>query len=114
MKKSGSQPVFQFMPKVLDRIEVRFRCRPVRFFHTKLRKPFLYGLVFETLSFGTMTYKLLAQSWRHTELKEDFHLLELKLEKDHSYTYSLPGCFVMDFNLLSLIDILSIHKQICG
>lgn len=106
MKKSGSQPVFQFMPKVLDRIEVRFRCRPVRFFHTKLKKPFFYGLVFETLSFGTMTYKLLAQSWRHTELKE--------LEKDHSYTYSLPGCFVMDFNLLSLIDILSIHKQICG
>ncbi len=38
--KPGSQSAFQFIPKVLD--EVRAICRLVKFFHTKLGKPFLY------------------------------------------------------------------------
>ena len=35
--------VFQFIPKVFNRVEVRALCRPVKFFHTDLDKPFLYG-----------------------------------------------------------------------
>ncbi len=41
--RSGSQSVFQFIPEVFDGVEVRALCRPVKFFHTKLGKPFLYG-----------------------------------------------------------------------
>lgn len=33
--RSGSQMAFKFIPKVLDRVEVRAPCRPVKFFHTK-------------------------------------------------------------------------------
>ncbi len=33
----------QFIPKVLDGVEVRALCRPVKFSLTELRKPFLYG-----------------------------------------------------------------------
>ena len=40
MIRSGS---FQFIPKVLDRVEVRALCRPVKFFQSKLGKLFLYG-----------------------------------------------------------------------
>ena len=39
----GSQTVFQFIPKVFDGVEVKALCRPVKFFHTHLDKPFLYG-----------------------------------------------------------------------
>ena len=38
----GSQSAFQFIPKVFDGVEVRVLCRPVKFFHTDLDKPFLY------------------------------------------------------------------------
>ena len=38
----GSQSVFQFIPKVFDGVEVRALCRPVKFFHSDLDKPFLY------------------------------------------------------------------------
>jgi hypothetical protein len=34
---------FQFIPKVFDEVEVKALCRPVKFFHTDLDKPFLYG-----------------------------------------------------------------------
>ena len=37
---------FKFIPKVFDWVEVRALCRPVKFFHTDLDKPFLYGLRF--------------------------------------------------------------------
>jgi hypothetical protein len=40
--RPGSLSVFQFIPKVLDGVEVRDLCRPVKFFHTNLDKPFLY------------------------------------------------------------------------
>jgi hypothetical protein len=41
--RPGSQSVFQFIPKVLDGVEVRALCRAVKFFHTVLNKPFQYG-----------------------------------------------------------------------
>ncbi len=34
----GSESVLQFIPKVLDEVEVRGLCRPVKFFHTKVGK----------------------------------------------------------------------------
>ncbi len=43
MIRSGSQLPFQFIPKVLGGVEVRDLCRPVKFFQTKLGKPFLNG-----------------------------------------------------------------------
>jgi hypothetical protein len=39
--RPGSQSGFQFIPKVFDGVEVRALCRPVKFFHTDLDKPFL-------------------------------------------------------------------------
>uniref|UniRef100_A0A674DXE6 Signal transducing adaptor molecule (SH3 domain and ITAM motif) 2 n=1 Tax=Salmo trutta TaxID=8032 RepID=A0A674DXE6_SALTR len=39
----GSQLTFQFIPKVFNGVKVRTLCRPVKFFHTDLDKPFLYG-----------------------------------------------------------------------
>ena len=39
----GSQSTFQFIPKVFGGVEVRALCRQVKFFHTDLNKPFLYG-----------------------------------------------------------------------
>ena len=39
----GSQFAFQLIPKVFDGVEVRALCRPVKFFHTNLDKPFRYG-----------------------------------------------------------------------
>ena len=44
--RPGSQPAFQFIPKVFDGVEVRALCRPVNFFHTDLDKLFLYGPCF--------------------------------------------------------------------
>ena len=43
MIRSGSQSVFQFIPKMFDGVEVRALCRPAKFFHTDLDKLFLYG-----------------------------------------------------------------------
>ena len=43
MISPGSQLEFQFIPKVFDGVEVRALCRLVKFFHTDLDKPFLYG-----------------------------------------------------------------------
>ena len=37
------QSAFQFIPKVFNVVVVRALCRPVKFFHTDLTKPFLYG-----------------------------------------------------------------------
>ena len=41
--RSGEQSAFQFIQKVFDGVEVRALCRPVKFFHTDLDKPFLHG-----------------------------------------------------------------------
>ncbi len=41
-----SQLVFQFIPKVLDAVEVRALCWSVNFFHSKLGKLCLYGAGF--------------------------------------------------------------------
>ena len=41
--RSGTQSAFQFILKVFDGVEVRALCRPIKFFHTDLDKPFLYG-----------------------------------------------------------------------
>ena len=43
MIRSGSQSAFQFIPTVFDGVEFRVLCRPVKFFHTDLNKPLLYG-----------------------------------------------------------------------
>ena len=45
--RSGSQSTFLFIPKVFNGVDVRALCRPVKFFHTDLDKPFLYGPHFE-------------------------------------------------------------------
>ena len=37
---------FQFILKVFNGVEVMALCRPVKFFHTDLNKPFLYGPCF--------------------------------------------------------------------
>jgi hypothetical protein len=37
------QSLFQYISKVFDGVEVRVLCRPVKFFHTNIDKPFLYG-----------------------------------------------------------------------
>ena len=44
--RPGSQSAFQFIPKVFDGIEARALCRPVKFFHADLDKPFLYRSCF--------------------------------------------------------------------
>ena len=62
--------VFQFITKVFDEVEVRVLCRPVKFFHTDLDKPFLYGPSFVhrgivMLKQKRAVCKLLPQSWKH-------------------------------------------------
>jgi hypothetical protein len=37
------QSPFKFIPKVFNGVDVRALCRPVKFFHSDLHKPFLYG-----------------------------------------------------------------------
>ena len=65
----GSQSAFQLIPKVSDGVEVRALCMPVKFFHTDLDKPFLYGPRF--VHRGIMLKqerafpKLLPLSWKH-------------------------------------------------
>jgi hypothetical protein len=44
--RAGSQSAFKFVPKVFDGVEVSALFRPVKFFHTDLDKPFLYGPLF--------------------------------------------------------------------
>uniref|UniRef100_A0A4W5R9A6 Inter-alpha-trypsin inhibitor heavy chain 3 n=1 Tax=Hucho hucho TaxID=62062 RepID=A0A4W5R9A6_9TELE len=66
----GSQLVFQFIPKVFNVFEIRALCRPVKFFHTDLNKPFLYGSRFVhrgiiALKQERAFLKLLPQSWKH-------------------------------------------------
>lgn len=39
--RPGSQLAFHFIIRVLDGVEVRALCRPVKFFHIKLGKLFL-------------------------------------------------------------------------
>ena len=65
-----SVKAFQFIPKVFDGVEVRSLCRPVKFFHTDLDKPFLYGprFVHEGIVMRKQLRafpKLLPQSWKH-------------------------------------------------
>jgi hypothetical protein len=68
--RPGSQSGFQFIPKVFDGFEVRALCMPVKFFHTVLDKPFLYGPCFihgviVMLKHESAFPKLLPQSWKH-------------------------------------------------
>ena len=41
--RSDLESAFQFIPKVFNGVEARALCRPVKFYHTNLEKPFLYG-----------------------------------------------------------------------
>lgn len=55
--RPGLQSALQLIPEVLDRVEVEALCRPVIFFHTKLKnKTFLHGLHF-VLRAVVMLYK---------------------------------------------------------
>ena len=60
--RPGSQSAFQFIQKVFDGVEVRALCRPVKFFHTDLNKPFLYGPRIVLLKQERAFPKLLPQS----------------------------------------------------
>jgi hypothetical protein len=67
---TGSQSAFQIIPKVFIGVEVRALCRPVKFFHTDLDKPFLYGPRFVHRGIVMLNQeiafpKLLPQSWKH-------------------------------------------------
>ena len=68
--RPGSQSAFQFIPKVFGGDEVSALCRPVKFFHTDLDKPFLYGPRFVDRGIVMLKQerafpKLLPQSWKH-------------------------------------------------
>jgi hypothetical protein len=68
--RPGSQSVFQLISKMFDGVEVRALCRPVKFFHTSVNKPFLYGPRFVyggivILKQERAFPKLLPQSWKH-------------------------------------------------
>ena len=70
MIRPDLQSAFQFITKGFDWVEVRALCRPVKFFHTDLKKPFLYGPrfvhgCFEMLKQERAFPKLLLQSWKH-------------------------------------------------
>ena len=70
MIRSGSQSTFQFIPQVFDGVEVMALCRPVKFFHTDLDKPFLYGPCFVHRGIVMLNQegafpKLFPQSWKH-------------------------------------------------
>ncbi len=41
--RPGLQSVFQFIPNVFSGVEFTALCRPIKFFHAKLRKPLPYG-----------------------------------------------------------------------
>ena len=68
--RPGSQSAFQFISKVFDGVEVWALCRPVKFFHTDLDKPFLYGPRFVREGIVMLKQertfpKLLPQSWKY-------------------------------------------------
>lgn len=46
----GVQGTFQFIAKVFSRVEVRPLCYPLKFLHTRLVKPCLYGVGFVHLN----------------------------------------------------------------
>ena len=46
MIRPGSQSAFQIISNVFNWVEIRALCRPVRFLHADLDKPFLYGPCF--------------------------------------------------------------------
>ena len=74
------QSAFQFILKVFDGVEVRALCRPVKFFHTDLYKPFLYGPHFVhgdivTLKQERAFPKLLPQIWKHTQNRLECHYM---------------------------------------
>ena len=61
--------MFQFIPKMF-KVEVRATCKPVKFFHTDLDKPFLYGPRFVHVGIVMLKQKrafpiLLPQRWKH-------------------------------------------------
>ena len=66
--------LLKFIPDVLDVVEVRALCGPVKFCHTKLTQPCLYGPCF--VHWGRVLLeqkrafpKLLPQSWKHRILQ---------------------------------------------
>ena len=65
----GSQSAFQFIPKVFNGVEFRALCRPVKFFHTDLDKPLLYGPRFVHGDIVMLklerAFPKLAESWKH-------------------------------------------------
>ena len=68
--RSGSQSAFQFILKVFDGVDVRALCGPVKFFHTDLDSPFLYGPHFVHRGIVMLKQerafpKLLPRSWKH-------------------------------------------------
>ena len=70
MIRPGSQSAFQFILKLFDGVEVRALSRPVKFFHTDLDKPLLYGPRFVhggivMLKQERAFLKLMPQSWKH-------------------------------------------------
>jgi hypothetical protein len=56
--RPDSQSAFQFIPKVFDWVEVRALCRPVKFIHTDLHKPFLYEPRFVHMDIDMLKQKL--------------------------------------------------------
>ena len=55
---------------MFDKVEVRALCKPVKFIHTDLGKPFLYGPRFVHRGIVMLEQertfpKLLPQSWKH-------------------------------------------------
>ncbi len=116
--KSGSQSVFQFLLKVMDGFDVRALYRPLKFFHTKLRKPFLYELLRARGLCHAETLKGLLQTITKLEeycLKYDFpsfefrgpnyeKLPETKSNKVCGYTFGHMVYFYMSrvFNALHL------------
>ena len=61
---------FKFIPKVFDGVDVRALCRPVKFFHTDLNKPFLHGPRFVHGGIVMLKQegafpKLLPQTWKY-------------------------------------------------
>ena len=50
--------MFQFISKVFDQVEVRALCRPVKFIHTDLHKPFLYEPRFVHMDIDMLKQKL--------------------------------------------------------
>lgn len=64
---SEVQHWFQFIPKVLDGVEVRARSRQVKFFHLKPGKPFISGFLYRVLRCG----KKMTLYWQCCSMKTE-------------------------------------------